>query len=118
MDTRDRVAVDARDRSVADAHSKSTMANVVGWLALILSVIALVLAWTAYNSASDENLGEKIEEGLRGVTQVEEQRQDELNTTTPSDDAVAPTVEDGTVMNDGTTTTPESGDTTLPETNN
>ncbi len=118
MDNRDRVAVDTRDRSVADAHSKSTMANVVGWLALILSIAALVLAWTAYNNASEENLGDMIQDRLQGTTQVEQQQQDGVF----NDDVVAPDVNDGTMnngdtMNNDDATMPEDGTTASPENN-
>ena len=113
MDTRDRVVTDVRDRSVADAHSKSTMANVVGWLALILSIIALALAWTAYNNASEENLGDMIQDKMQGLVQTGEQQQDRLNDTFDGDITTPST---DSTMNEDTTVPQE--DATTPQTTN
>lgn len=90
-----------------DAHDKSTMANVVGWLALILSIIALVLAWNAFDRASEENLGEMIQDQVQEVMPADQQAQPEINdgartNTTPGvDDGVNndATIEDDTTTN-------------------
>lgn len=110
MDTHDRTTVVARDRS--------TLASVLSGLALVLSIVALALAWMAYDNASDENLSESIEEKLRGTTQTE-QRQTEIDSRDMDDDmlnndVMAPEA-DGTVGDDSTVV-PES-DPTLPENN-
>lgn len=110
MDTNDRVTADTRDHAVADAHGKSAMANIVGWLALIISIIALVLAWMAYNNASQENLGEMIQDELQqGTNQIEEGATDTFN-----DNTTAPSTNDGT-MNDETTAPQDEA--TMPEEN-
>lgn len=81
-----------------DAHDKSTMANVVGWLALILSIIALVLAWNAFDRASDENLSEMIQNQVQDTVPNNQQIQPETNDDSLNDGAgtdVTPGVDDG-----------------------
>lgn len=122
MDTNDRVTTDVHDRGVADAQGKSALANVVGWLALIISIIALVLAWMAYDSASEDSLSEMIQEELRGTNQMEERTPDATNESL-NEGTVNPGTDTGTggdTMNNDTPTTDDSttvpeGDTTTPQ---
>lgn len=123
MDPNDRVVTDAQDRSVANAHNKSTLANVIGWLALIIAIIALVLAWMAYDSVSEDNLSEMIQEEIRGTTQMEQPAPDATNESL-NDGTVNPGTDTGngggtmndndTPTSDDATTVPE-GDTTTPQ---
>lgn len=76
-----------------DAHEKSTLANVVGWIALILSIIALALAWMAYNQASEENLGDMI--------------QDQVQEAIPNNPQM-PEVNNGNLNDSGADTTPNT----------
>jgi len=101
-----------------DAHNKSTMANVVGWIALIISIIALILAWTAFNNTSEENLGEMIQNQMQDTIQIEQPQQDGMNNTmndTPNDGAVTPGT--GGTMNDDATIQDEE-DAVMPENTN
>lgn len=91
-----------------DAHDKSTMANVVGWLALILSIIALVLAWNAFDRASEENLGEMIQDQVQEVMPADQQAQPETNDGAGTN--ITPGTDDGVnndaTIEDDTTTNP------------
>lgn len=91
-----------------DAHDKSTMANVVGWLALILSIVALVLAWNAFDRASEENLGEMIQDQVQEVMPADQQTQPETNDGAGTN--IAPGTDDGVnndaTIEDDTTTNP------------
>lgn len=91
-----------------DAHDKSTMANVVGWLALILSIIALVLAWNAFDRASEENLGEMIQDQVQEVMPADQQAQPEINDGAGTN--ITPGTDDGVnndaTIEDDTTTNP------------
>lgn len=91
-----------------DAHDKSTMANVVGWLALMLSIIALVLAWNAFDRASEENLGEMIQDQVQEVMPADQQTQPKINDGAGTN--ATPGVNDGVnndaTIEDDTTTNP------------
>lgn len=93
--------MDGRDR---DAGSRSVMASILGWLALLISVVALILAWVAFNNTSDENLEAMIQQGVQDAIQLERPlQQDTMNDNTLNE---TPNTMDDSAPTPGTSETP------------
>ena len=82
--------------------------TLLGWVAVILAVLALVLAWMAYDRTG-ANLDERIKQQVQQAIPNTTQGTDETNTT-----ETTPTPHDGTDTTDTDTTT--DGTTTNPTT--
>jgi sensor domain CHASE-containing protein len=67
------------DREVIHEYSDRTASALV-WLALVLSVIALILAWIAYNRTG-EDLESKIQEQ---VNRAQQSLDNQIQTETPN----------------------------------
>ena len=99
-----------------DRRNSNTMANVVSWLAIIISIIALVLAWMAFNNASEENLGDMIQDQMQDTVQTEQPVQEDVNNNALDNTGVDGTTDPATEENvDGTTGTEEGDSATRPE---
>ena len=85
--------------------------TLLGWVALILSVLALVLAWMAYDRTG-ANLDERIQQQVQQVAPDTTQQEEDTDTTETSPQG---TTEEGTDTTDTTDTTTD-GTTTDPMT--
>lgn len=83
--------------------------TLLGWVAVILAVLALVLAWMAYDRTG-ANLDERIQQQVQQATQDTTTQDTEDTDTTET----TPTTQEGTDTTDTDTTT--DGNTTDPTT--
>lgn len=96
---------------VVTDRGAGTGTTLLGWVALILAVLALVLAWMAYDRTG-ANLDERIQQQVQQATPDTTQDTDDTDTTDTSPQG---TTEEGTDTTDTTDTTTD-GTTTDPMT--
>lgn len=99
-----------REKSMDDrTHSSSAGTKVVMWLALLIAIIALVLAWMAYNRTG-EDLDKKIQDQVQqSINETQNATQDAANATQDAAQDAAEAIDagpDGVDEDDTDTTTP------------
>jgi F0F1-type ATP synthase membrane subunit b/b' len=95
-------------------HSSNTGLKVAAWLALLIAILALVLAWVAYNRTGDD-LEKKIQTQVQqGIDKTQNATQDAANATQDTAQDAAQSIDEGPdgVDNDDTNTTAPQSTTT------
>lgn len=105
-----------------DSRNRSAAPSILGFLALVISVVALIFAWVAFSNTSDENLEAKIQDQMQDTIRVEEPlpQQPQVNDGTLEDTTPQDTTLDSGAGTEGTmdgTTDTQDSDAVMPENN-
>lgn len=114
VERRDEVVVDRRP--VESDRSAGGGTTAVAWIALVAALLALALAWMAYNRTG-ENLEDRIQDAVNQSAQsVEEATRNDGEPTAPANQSPGTTDQDFDNQNDVDTTRPDgtTSDQTVP----
>ena len=94
-----------RDGVVVADRGAGRGTTLLGWLALLLSILALVLAWIAYDRTGG-NLDDRIQQGVQQGVEGIQKEPEETNTTEDGTTQQGTDTTDTDTTTDGTTTDP------------